>query len=149
MNDLNQIMLIGRLTKDAELRYTASNMALCKFRVASTQRSKKDNAWVDEPFFIDVALWGKSAEAVHKYLVKGKQVAVAGQLREDHWEKDGQARSRWEINANNVQLLGGGSSGGSSSQAPQGPSAGGPSEAAFEQPAEPAGAESFEDDIPF
>jgi single-strand DNA-binding protein len=143
MNDLNQIMLIGRLTKDAELRFTATNMALCKFRLASTQRSKKESGWVDEPFFIDVALWGKSAEAVHKYLVKGKQVAVSGQLREDRWEKEGQARSRWEINASGVQLLGGGG------QGAQNRSAGGPSEASVEQPSEPAGGESFEDDIPF
>ena len=144
MNDLNQIVLIGRLTKDAELRYTSNNLPLCKFRVACTQRSKKDNAWVDEPFFIDVALWGKSGEAVHKYLVKGKQVAVAGQLREDHWEKDGQARSRWEINANSVQLLGGGGGQGAQAQSP-----GSPPAATFEQPSEPAGGESFEDDIPF
>ncbi len=148
MTDLNHIVLIGRLTKDAELRYTSSNLALCKLRLASNQRRKKENAWVDEPLYIDVTLWGKSAEAVHKYLLKGKQVAVEGQLREDRWEKDGQARSRMEINANNIQLLGGGGAGGGG-QAPQGPSAGGPSEAAFEQPAEPAGAESFEDDIPF
>lgn len=142
MNDLNQIMLIGRLTKDAELRYTGTNQALCKFRLASTQRSKKDGGWVEEPFFIDVALWGRSAEAVHKYLVKGKQVAVSGQLREDKWEKDGQARSRWEINASGVQLLGGGGGG-------QARSTGAPPEASGEQPPEPAGGESFEDDIPF
>jgi single-strand DNA-binding protein len=146
MNDLNQIMLIGRLTKDAELRYTGSNLALCKMRVASTQRTRKDNAWVEEPFYIDVTLWGKSAEAVHRYLVKGKQVAVAGTLHEDHWEKDGQARSRVVINANNIQLLGGGGSGG---QGSQGRPPGAPPEAPFEPPSEPAGGESFEDDIPF
>lgn len=147
MNDLNQIMLIGRLTKDAELRYTGNNMALCKFRVASTQRSKRDQGWVEEPFFIDVALWGKGAEAVHKYLVKGKQVAVSGTLREDRWEKDGQARSRWEINASGVQLLGGGQGGGGQGGAGRGAPAG--PEAPYEQPSEPAGGESFEDDIPF
>jgi len=143
MNDLNHVVLIGRLTRDAELKYTASNLAVCKFSIANNQRRKKDNAWVDEAHFFDVVLWGKSAESLHRYLVKGKQVAVEGQLRQSRWEKDGQTRSRVEINANDLQLLGDsrGASGGQSRP--------GPSEQPFEQPSEPAGGESFEDDIPF
>lgn len=147
MNDFNHVVLIGRLTRDAELRYTNSNLAVCKFGIANNQRRKKENAWVDEAHFFDVTVWGKTAESLHKYLVKGKQVAVEGQLRQSRWEKDGQTRSKVEINANNIQLLGGGSGGGG--QAPQGQSGGGPSEAPYEQPSEPAGGESFEDDIPF
>jgi single-strand DNA-binding protein len=146
MTDFNHVVLIGRLTRDAELRYTASNMAVCKFSIANNQRRKKDNAWVDEAHFFDVTLWGKTAESLHKYLVKGKQVAVEGQLRRDRWEKDGQARSKVEINANNIQLLGGS---GPSGAAPRG--AGGPTqEPSYDQPPpEGGGGESFEDDIPF
>ena len=143
MTDFNDVVLIGRLTRDAELRYTNSNLAVCKFSIANNQRRKQENAWVDEAHFFDVTLWGKTAESLHKYLVKGKQVAVEGQLRQSRWEKDGQTRSRVEINANNIQLLGG-------SQGAAGPSQAGPAEQSFEQPSEsPAGGESFEDDIPF
>lgn len=142
MNDFNHVVLIGRLTRDAELRYTASNLAVCKFSLANNQRRKKDNAWVDEAHFFDVTVWGKTAESLHKYLVKGKQVAVEGQLRQSRWEKDGQTRSRVEINANNIQLLGGSGSG----QPAQGYAG---QEQPNEQPAEPAAGESFEDDIPF
>jgi len=143
MTDFNHVVLIGRLTRDAELRYTNSNLAVCKFSIANNQRRKKDNAWVDEAHFFDVTLWGKTAESLHKYLVKGKQVAVEGQLRQSRWEKDGQTRSRVEINANNIQLLGG-------SQGAAGAQQAGPaSEQPFEPPAEPSGNESFEDDIPF
>jgi single-strand DNA-binding protein len=144
MTDFNHVVLIGRLTRDAELRYTNSNLAVCEFSIANNQRRKKDNAWVDEAHFFDVTLWGKSAESLHKYLVKGKQVAIEGQLRQDRWEKDGQSRSRVKINANNIQLLGGGGGQGAQAQSP-----GSPPAATFEQPSEPAGGESFEDDIPF
>jgi len=141
MTDFNHVVLIGRLTRDAELRYTNSNLAVCKFSIANNQRRKKENAWVDEAHFFDVTLWGKTAESLHKYLVKGKQVAVEGQLRQSRWEKDGQTRSRVEINANNIQLLG-------SSQG-AGPAPAAQGDQSFEPPAEQAGGESFEDDIPF
>lgn len=141
MKDLNHVVLIGRLTRDAELKYTSSNMAVCKFGVANNQSRKKDNAWVEEAHFFDVTVWGKQAEAIHKYLVKGKQVAIDGELRFSRWEKDGQARSRVEINANNVQLLGG-----SGGQTPQG---GGPPETSHEQPSSGPAGDTFEDDIPF
>ncbi len=140
MTDLNHVALIGRLTRDAELKYTASNLAVCKFSIANNQRRKKDNAWTDEAHFFDVTLWGKTAESLHKYLVKGKQVAIDGQLRQSRWEKEGEKRSRVEINATNIQLLGGGGG-----QAP----AAAASEGSYEQqPAEHAG-DTFEDDIPF
>jgi single-strand DNA-binding protein len=141
MADLNHVALIGRLTRDAELKYTASNLAVCKFSIANNQRRKRDNAWTDEAHFFDVTLWGKTAESLHKYLVKGKQVAVDGQLRQSRWEKDGQTRSRVEINATNIQLLGG--SGGTQQAAP------GEAASTYEAPAAEPGGDTFEDDIPF
>ncbi|MDR1306946.1 MAG: single-stranded DNA-binding protein [Treponema sp.] len=115
MADLNHVVLIGRLTRDAELKYTANGQAVCKFSVAVNRRRKSGEQWVDEPNFFDVVLWGRQGETLNQYLVKGKQVGVDGELRQDRWEQDGQNRSRVEIVAANLQLLGGGASGGASS----------------------------------
>jgi len=97
---------------------------------------------VDESHFFDVVLWGKSAEAVNQYLVKGKQVGVEGQLRQNRWEQDGQARSKVEIFATNVMLLGSGGGGGGRPAQTDGRSADVPDTGA------PA-PDNFEDDIPF
>ena len=109
MADLNNVSLIGRLTRDAELKYTASGQAVCKFAIAVNRRRKSGDQWVDEPNFFDIVLWGRQGESLNQYLVKGKQVGVDGELRQDRWEQDGQNRSKVEVIANNVQLLGGGS----------------------------------------
>ena len=106
-NDLNCVVLIGRLTRDAALTYTSGGMAVCKFAVAVNRRRKQGEQWVDEASFFDIVLWGKSGESLNQYLVKGKQVAVEGELYQNRWEQDGQPRSKVEIMANNVQLLGG------------------------------------------
>jgi single-strand DNA-binding protein len=117
MADVNHVTLIGRLTRDAELKYTSTGFAISNFSIALNRRRKSGDQWIDEANFFDVALYGKSAETLKAYLVKGKQVAVEGELRQDRWEQDGQQRSKVIIAANNVQLLGGGqgapSSGGS------------------------------------
>jgi len=109
MADINHVMLLGRLTRDAELKYTSAGMAVCKFSVAVNRRKKEGDQWVEEAHFFDIVLWGRSGEAINQYLVKGKQVAIEGELRQNRWEQDGQARSKVEIMANNVQLLGGSS----------------------------------------
>lgn len=107
MPDVNHVILIGRLTHDAELKYTSGGMAVCKFALAVNKRRKQGEQWVDEANFFDIVLWGRSGETLNQYLVKGKQVAVEGELHQNRWEQDGQSRSKIEINANNVQLLGG------------------------------------------
>lgn len=112
MADVNQVIIIGRLTRDAELKYTSGGYAIGSFSVAVNRRRKNGDQWVEEASFFDVSLFGKSAESLNQYLVKGKQVAVQGELRQDRWEQDGQPRSKVIIVANNVQLLGGGASGG-------------------------------------
>ncbi len=113
MTDLNHVTLIGRLTRDAELKYTPNGFAISNFSIAVNRRRKNGEQWVEEANFFDITLYGKSAESLKQYLIKGKQVAVDGELRQDRWEQDGQPRSRVVIAANNIQLLGGG---GSSSQ---------------------------------
>ena len=108
MADVNNVILIGRLTRDAELKYTSGGMAVCKFAIAVNKRRKQGDQWVDEANFFDIVMWGRSGESLNQYLVKGKQVAVEGELHQNRWEQDGQARSKIEIMAENVQLLGGG-----------------------------------------
>jgi single-strand DNA-binding protein len=108
MADINNVVLVGRLTRDAELKYTASGQAVCKFSLAINRRKKSGDQWEDEVSFFDIVIWGRQGEAIIQYLLKGKQVGVQGELRQDRWQQDGQNRSRIEIIANNIQLLGGG-----------------------------------------
>lgn len=110
--DINSVVLVGRLTRDAELMYTSSGMPLTKMSLAVNRRRKQGDQWVDEGHFFDVNCWGKRAEALGPYLKKGQQIAIQGQLRQDRWEQDGVKRSKVLIEADNLQLLGGG--GGSS-----------------------------------
>lgn len=144
-NDINSVILVGRLTRDAELKYTSSGTPVCKFSLAVNRRKRSGEQWSDEANFFDVVLWGRFGETMNQYLQKGKQVCVEGELRQNRWEQDGQSRSKVEIIANNMQLLGstGGSSGGQtrSAQASQ------PFERYSQQPS--SGPEDFEDDIPF
>jgi single-strand DNA-binding protein len=105
--DINNVVIAGRLTRDAELKYTANGQAISKFSVAVNRRRKSGDDWIDEANFFDIALWGRQAEALNQYLVKGKQIGVQGELRQERWEKDGVNRSRVEIVASNIQLFGG------------------------------------------
>ena len=114
MADVNHVVLIGRLTRDAELKYTAGGQAVCKFSIAVNRRKKNGDQWEDEANFFDIVLWGKQGESLQSYLVKGKMIGVDGELRQDRWQQDGQNRSKVEIIANYIQLLGGGGGGGSS-----------------------------------
>jgi single-strand DNA-binding protein len=156
--DVNTVVLVGRLTRDSELKYTASGSALCNFSIAVNRRVRKGEQWQDEASFFDLTLWDKQAEGLNKYLIKGTQVAVQGELRQDRWEKDGQKFSKVQVFVNNLQLLGSGRGEGRSSDAP---SYGGNSSNSYgnSRPAEPARTPSkpaddydpqtYEDDIPF
>ncbi len=106
-NDINSVTLVGRLTREAELKYTNTGTPICKFSIAVNRRKKQGEQWVDEVSYFDIVLWGKQGEAIQQYLTKGKQVAVSGELRQNRWEQDGQNRSKVEIVASDVQLLGG------------------------------------------
>ncbi|MDR0455268.1 MAG: single-stranded DNA-binding protein [Treponema sp.] len=155
MVDLNHVVLIGRLTRDAELKSIASGQAVCKFSIAVNRRRKNGDQWEDEANFFDIVVWGRQGESLHQYLVKGKMVAVDGELRQDRWQQDGQNRSKIEIVANNIQLLGGNPGSGGNYQNSgynQGGSgsAGGPAAADSSAMAGASIAEdNFADDIPF
>ena len=155
MADINVVILVGRLTRDAELKYTPSGFAICKFSIAVNRRRKQGDQWVDEAHFFDISLLGKRGESLAQYLTKGTQVAIQGELRQNRWEQDGQSRSKVEVTANDIELLGGGRGGqGGRSEG------GGASSPRFSQPNSFGGGNSgdggnersdmdFEDDIPF
>jgi single-strand DNA-binding protein len=108
MTDINRVTLIGRLTRDAELKFTQAGQAVGKFSVAVNRNRKVGEQWEEEVHYFDAVLWGRTAESLNQYLVKGKQVAIDGELRQNRWEQDGQKHSRVEIAVNNIELLGGG-----------------------------------------
>jgi len=140
---INSVVLVGNLTRDAEIRYTATGTASVRFSIAQNRRKKVGETWQDEAMYFDINMMGKSAEGVHKYLQKGKQIAVQGELRQDRWEQDGQPRSKVYIFASSLQLLGGSQGGyqggGSSVTSSEPPS--------FDAYAPQDG--QFDDDIPF
>ena len=116
-NDLNHIVLIGRITRDlgADERsfgYVGNGQARANVSIAVNRSHKSGEQYVEEANFFDVTIWGKTAENLKPYLTKGKQICVDGYLKQDRWEKDGQKFSKVSIVANNVQLLGGKSDGG-------------------------------------
>lgn len=104
MADYNNIVIVGRLTHDPELRHIPSGKAVCGLRVATKQ------GWGDREgtCFIDVTVWDKSGEACDKYLRKGSSLLVAGELQLDQWEdNEGNKRSKHKINAREVKFLDG------------------------------------------
>ena len=106
MADLNHWTGIGRLTREAEIKYTADGTAVVNFAIAVNRRKGKDGTETTD--FFDVTLWGKQGEGLKQYLVKGKQIAIEGRLQQDRWtDQQGQPRSKISIVAENVQLLGG------------------------------------------
>ena len=112
MAALNHVGLVGRLTRDAELKYTNSGLAIANFSVAVNRRVKRDETWQDEAHFFDAVLFGRRAEALAKYLVKGKLIGLQGELRQDRWEQDGQRRSKVQIAVDDIEFVGGGGGGG-------------------------------------
>ncbi len=90
--DVSQVVLVGRLTKDPQSRQLKDGSAVCELRLAVNDQRKRD------PLYVDVATFGKQADACATYLKKGRQVAVAGRLVRDEWTtKTGEPRSRYLV----------------------------------------------------
>jgi single-strand DNA-binding protein len=101
---MNKIFLIGRLTKDPDLRYTQSNIAVASFSLAVDRRTKEDGT--KETDFINIVVWQKQAENVNKYIKKGSLVAIHGRLQTRTYDdKDGKKVYVSEVVAENVQFL--------------------------------------------
>lgn len=113
--DINHVVLVGRLTRDVDLKYTPSGSAVASMSLAINRRRKSGDQWVDEANYFDITLWGRSAEGLAPYLKKGTRIGVDGELHQNRWEQEGQKRSKVDIVASNIQLLGnsGGGNGGS------------------------------------
>ena len=105
--DTNMVIIVGRLTRDAELKYTNSGAAITNISVANTKVRKNGDQWEEDTNFFEATLFGRQGEALNQYLQKGQQVSLTGELDYQSWEKDGQKRSKVVIKVNNVQLLGG------------------------------------------
>ena len=118
MASYNRVILVGNLTRDPELRYIPSGTAVSEIGMAVNDRVKRNDQWVDEATFVDVTLWGRTAEVANEYLSKGSSVLIEGRLKLDTWEKDGQKRSKLRVVADRMQMLGGrdGGSGGGRSR---------------------------------
>ena len=165
---LNQVTLMGNLTRDPELRQTPTGQNVCSFSLA-LNRSYKDSSgeWQEATDYIDIVAWGPLAERVAQYLTKGRRCLVQGRLQSRSWEQEGQKRSKVEVLANDVTFLdsrgaggeggeGGGYGGGSNYQRDNAPVAAGakakptPSKKKDDVVIEDVGDEPINlDDIPF
>ena len=112
MASYNRVILVGNLTRDPELRYIPSGTAVSDIGLAVNDRIKRGDQWVDEATFVDVTLWGRTAEIANEYLSKGAPVLIEGRLKLERWEKDGQKHSKLKVIGERLQMLGGREGGG-------------------------------------
>ncbi len=150
MASFNKVILMGNLTRDVELRYSAGNVAIAKLGLAVNDRykDKQSDEWVDRANFIDCTAFGRTAEVINQYFSKGRPIFIEGKLRWDSWEdkQSGQKRSKLEVIIDNFEFVGDREGGGS------GGSGGGGSRASSEPVGAGAGSGHqpiSEDDIPF
>lgn len=128
---LNQISIMGRLTRDPELRYTQSNVPVCSFTVA-VDRDYAANG-EKQTDFIDCVAWRQTGEFVSKYFAKGSMIAVIGRLESRKWtDKDGNKRTSWEINADHCYFGGSKNDGERSQAAPSTPVSNAPAQGKFQ-----------------
>lgn len=145
MASFNKVIIVGNLTRDPEVRYIPSGSAVCDISLAvnSQWTDKKSNERKEEVTFVEVTLWGRTAEIAGEYLAKGRPVLIEGRLQQDSWEdkETGQKRSKLKVVAESMQLLGSREGGGQG-----GPQTGGGSQssgnAGSRSSAKPAAAQS-------
>jgi single-strand DNA-binding protein len=116
---VNQVILLGNLTRDPELRQTPTGQSVVSFSLALNRAYKAQNGeWQEATDYIDVVAWGPLAERVAQYLTKGRRALVQGRVQSRSWEQDGQKRNKVEVLANDVTFVDsrgeGGSNGGNS-----------------------------------
>lgn len=117
---INQVILMGNLTRDPELRTTPSGQSVCSFSLAVNRSWQGQDGQTQEAVdYFDVTAWGKLGELVNQYMSKGRKCLVQGRLSQRSWEKDGQKHSKVDVVASDVTFLDGGGQGGSDSVAPR------------------------------
>ena len=120
MANLNKVMLMGNITREIELRYTPKGTAVADIGLAVNRvRTGESGERIEETTFVDITLWGRTAEVVHQYAAKGHPLFVEGRLHMDTWvdKTTGGNRSKLKVVADNIQLMG--TKGGGGGQAPQ------------------------------
>jgi single-strand DNA-binding protein len=118
MASFNRVILLGNVTRDPELRYIQSGTAVTEIGLAVNDRRKTASGeWVEETTFVDVTLWGRTAEIAGEYVTKGAPLLIEGRLKLDTWEKDGKKNSKLRVVCDRMQLLG--SRSGDGSRAPK------------------------------
>jgi single-strand DNA-binding protein len=154
MASFNRVILVGNLTRDVELRYTQGGLAVTDIGLAVNDRRKSQSGeWIDETTFVDITLWGRTAEVAGEYLSKGSPVLIEGRLKLDTWESDGQKRSKLKVIGERLQMLG--SRGGDRPAGRSAPQSSGYDESEYSAPADSAGGYGESrgagggDDIPF
>jgi len=141
----NKIILVGNLGRDPELRYTPQGTPVCSFSLATNERRKDRNTGENNDIttWFRVTLWGRQAETASQYLTRGRPVYIEGRLRVEEWtDRDGKPRHTLEVNATDMQFVGGGRA--DDTGAPPAKAAA----AAANDPMPDAGAPS-DDDVPF
>jgi single-strand DNA-binding protein len=110
MANLNKVLLMGNLTRDPEVKYTPKGTAVCDLGVAINDSYKAQDGTIKETVtYVDIEVWGRTAENCKQYLTKGRGVFIEGQLRLDQWETpQGEKKSKMKVRADRVQFLGGG-----------------------------------------
>lgn len=142
---INRVIISGNLTRNPELRSTASGMPVLGFGVAVNDRRKNQQTgeWEDYPNFIDCTMFGARAESLSRYLTKGTKVSIEGKLRWSQWERDGQKRSKIEVIVDELEFMSsrndGNNYGGGNYSAP----------AAAPAPVVNASSSVYDEDIPF
>ncbi|HUB94090.1 MAG TPA: single-stranded DNA-binding protein [Verrucomicrobiae bacterium] len=129
----NQVILMGNLTRDPELRQTPNGQSVCSFSLALNRSYKgADGNWQEATDYVDVVAWGPLGERVAQYLSKGRPCLINGRLQSRAWEQEGQKRSKVEVVAQDVTFLGGAGGDGNSGgyQNGSGPSGNGSSKPA-------------------
>lgn len=104
---INRVIISGNLTRDPELRSTASGLPVLGFGVAVNDRRKNQQTgeWEDYPNFIDCTMFGARADSLSRFLSKGTKVAIEGKLRWSQWERDGQKRSKIEVIVDELEFM--------------------------------------------
>ena len=119
MASVNKVMLLGNLTRDPEIRYTPKGTAVTDLGMAINRIRTGDNGErIEEVTYVDVTLWGRTAELAGQYLGKGRSVFIEGRLQLDQWDdkNTGQKRSRLRVVGENMQFIGGQGGGGNNNQ---------------------------------
>jgi single-strand DNA-binding protein len=147
--NINRVFLAGNLTRDPQVRFLANEKAVAEFGLAINRKFKAgDGSLKEETTFVDIEVWGRTAELCSQYLTKGRGCFVEGRLKLDTWEdkKDGSKRSKLRVVADNVQFLDGGKGRGAGDAGEGGDAA--PAPARPSRPASPAAA-AADDEPPF